>query len=99
MSEERTQLTPEKDALAELIWNTSRADEGTISATGANIIARALRGAGYRITDECDACKGSGLCPNPSGYVGAPIEWLGCPDCMGAGRVFPPDKNTKDDLL
>jgi hypothetical protein len=27
---------------AEVIWNTSRADEGTISATGAEIIARAL---------------------------------------------------------
>lgn len=33
----------EKDVLAELIWNTSRADEGTISATGANIIAREIR--------------------------------------------------------
>lgn len=28
--------------LAETIWNMSRADEGTISATGANIIADAL---------------------------------------------------------
>lgn len=30
------------EALAQIIWRTSRADEGTISATGANIIARAL---------------------------------------------------------
>lgn len=28
--------------LAELIWNTSRADEGTISATGANHVADAI---------------------------------------------------------
>lgn len=28
--------------LAELIWTTSRADESTISATGANIVARAI---------------------------------------------------------
>ena len=31
---------------AETIWKTSRADEGTISATGAKIIARALAEAG-----------------------------------------------------
>jgi hypothetical protein len=29
-------------ALAEVIWVASRKDEGTISATGANIVARAL---------------------------------------------------------
>ncbi len=28
--------------LAKIIWNTSRADEGTISATGANKVATAL---------------------------------------------------------
>lgn len=35
---------PELDAhkLASLIWETSRADEGTISATGALIIAHAI---------------------------------------------------------
>ena len=31
-----------RDRLAEAIWRTSRADEGTISATGANHIADAL---------------------------------------------------------
>lgn len=31
-----------REALAEIIWDTSRADEGTISATGANIIADAI---------------------------------------------------------
>lgn len=36
-----------QDALANLIWQTSRNDEGTISATGANIIAKAIIGAGY----------------------------------------------------
>lgn len=32
------------DKLAETIWNASRADEGTISATGANHVAKAVRG-------------------------------------------------------
>lgn len=32
----------EAEALAEAIWNASRADEGTISATGANHVAAAL---------------------------------------------------------
>lgn len=30
------------DKLTEVIWRTSRADEGTISVTGANIVARAV---------------------------------------------------------
>lgn len=34
---------PEKDLLAETIWKASRADEGTISATGANHVAAAIR--------------------------------------------------------
>lgn len=34
--------TETAEALAELIWNTSRADEGTISATGAKHVAAAL---------------------------------------------------------
>ena len=33
---------PTESQLAELIWNTSRADEGTISSAGSNIIARAI---------------------------------------------------------
>lgn len=33
--------------LAELLWETSRNDEGSISATGANHIAKALLDAGY----------------------------------------------------
>jgi len=35
-------MTDLERQIAELIWTTSRADEGTISATGANIIAAAL---------------------------------------------------------
>jgi hypothetical protein len=31
-----------------IIWETSRADEGTISVTGADIVADAVRDAGYR---------------------------------------------------
>jgi len=37
----------ERNALAGRIWDASRADEGTISATGANIVADALVTAGY----------------------------------------------------
>jgi hypothetical protein len=36
-----------QDSLARLIWETSRDDEGTISATGANIVARAVLTAGF----------------------------------------------------
>lgn len=37
----------EASELGRLIWETSRADEGTISVTGADIIADKLRKAGY----------------------------------------------------
>jgi len=40
---------PERQALGKLIWETSRYDEGTISATGANIVADAIR-AKYTLT-------------------------------------------------
>lgn len=39
-------LTPSRDALAKAIWEASRADEGTISATGANVVADALIASG-----------------------------------------------------
>lgn len=34
-------------ALAETIWTASRADESTISATGANVVARAVLSSGW----------------------------------------------------
>lgn len=37
-----TDLSEYRNQVAKIIWETSRADEGTISATGANIIATAL---------------------------------------------------------
>jgi hypothetical protein len=37
----------EVDALAALIWGTSRADESTISATGAKIVAQAILDRGW----------------------------------------------------
>ncbi|ANP74517.1 hypothetical protein [Cryobacterium arcticum] len=37
----------ERDALAQRIWETSRADEGSISVMGANVVADALISAGY----------------------------------------------------
>jgi hypothetical protein len=37
-----TDLSEHERAVAKAIWTASRADEGTISATGANIIARTL---------------------------------------------------------
>jgi hypothetical protein len=33
---------PSREALGSVIWHASRADEGTISVTGANIIADAI---------------------------------------------------------
>jgi hypothetical protein len=33
---------PTEEGLAEVIWHTSREDEGTISVTGANIVAKAI---------------------------------------------------------
>ena len=39
------------DEVARIIWETSRADEGTISYAGANIIARALQASGHVATD------------------------------------------------
>lgn len=56
----------------------------------AEVYARTVLEAGYRLTEACAACQGSGLYPNPTGVFYAPTEWLGCPDCMGAGRVLPP---------
>lgn len=41
-------MSAERDALAQIIWETSRADEGSISATGANIVSAAILAAGYR---------------------------------------------------
>lgn len=35
-------VVPTEETLGKIIWETSRADEGTISVTGANIVARAL---------------------------------------------------------
>lgn len=61
--------------IAETIWNTSRADEGTISATGANIIADALlplvrereaevrEEIAARIDAECPGCGENTPCP------------------------------------
>ena len=43
MSDTKTDRSDEEQ-LAEVIWAASRADEGTISATGANIVARAVLG-------------------------------------------------------
>jgi hypothetical protein len=35
-------MSTAREALAEVIWSASRADEGTISATGANVVADAI---------------------------------------------------------
>jgi len=40
-------MNSERNEIARIIWETSRDDEGSISATGANIIADALVAAGY----------------------------------------------------
>jgi len=41
-----TYIAESRDALAKAIWEASRADEGTISATGANHVADALIASG-----------------------------------------------------
>ena len=48
-----------RDELAEVIWTTSRNDEGTISATGANIVADALLPIIERETERARAEVGS----------------------------------------
>jgi hypothetical protein len=47
--------SPYGSELGRLIWETSRADEGTISFAGANIIADAIRAAGYFSPDQVTA--------------------------------------------
>lgn len=47
-------LSEAVDALAEVIWTASRADESTISAIGAQHVARAVVAAGYRLVPEDD---------------------------------------------
>lgn len=48
-------VTESVEALAEAIWNASRADEGTISATGANHVAATLISSGVvRLADEAE---------------------------------------------
>lgn len=42
MSDRQPGTTPGDHGLGKLIWETSHADEGTISATGANIVAQAI---------------------------------------------------------
>lgn len=46
-------VTDSRTDLARAIWEASRADEGTISATGANIVADALLASGVvRLVSE-----------------------------------------------
>jgi hypothetical protein len=47
-------------ALAKVIWHASRADESTISATGADIVARAVLDAGYVPGDSLLCCPECG---------------------------------------
>lgn len=42
-------MTTTRHQMAEIIWNTSRRDEGTISATGANHVADALIAEGFGV--------------------------------------------------
>ena len=48
-----TYLTVSRDALAKTIWEASRADEGTISYLGANVVADALIASGAVIPVDC----------------------------------------------
>lgn len=81
MSERSTEEVRLVEVMSPAIGDACTLDE--LRAYAARILA-----AGWRPTDECEACHGSGLYPNPTGYFAAPTEWLGCPDCMGAGRLM-----------
>lgn len=88
-------MTTERERLIELVLpelgcDFHRPDYGACAACGptAERVAEALTEAGYRLTDKCEACDGSGLYPNPTGVFYAPTEWLGCPDCRGDGRLI-----------
>lgn len=48
LPELRAAVAPDRDRLASVVWEASRADEGTISATGANVVADAI------IRDQAD---------------------------------------------
>lgn len=54
-----TYIAESRDALAKAIWEASRADEGTISATGANHVADALIASGAVVTADTLADDGA----------------------------------------
>ena len=59
-----SELLSTRNALAKVIWEASRADEGTISATGANTVADAILASGVvtdvsTLTDELRAMRPS----------------------------------------
>jgi hypothetical protein len=75
--------------LGRLIWTTSRADEGTISITGADIIADAIIAAGWTppaqtpkrkmladIVSKTTVCAGRGAVLNPDEVVDAILKAL-----------------------
>lgn len=52
MSDRQPGTTPNDHGLGKLIWETSRADEGTISVTGANIVAQAILASDTVVDDD-----------------------------------------------
>lgn len=59
-----------RNELAKIIWETSRADESTISAMGANIVADAILASGFlaKAWEEGRCAAARGVRSNP--YVG-----------------------------
>lgn len=68
--------TGEERALAELIWTTSRGDESTISATGANIIADAIMDSGWLILRDARS-RAEALREAADAYGPAQITYMG----------------------
>lgn len=57
MSNKPPETTPDDHGLGKLIWETSRADEGTISVAGANIIAQAILASDFVAKVRADAVR------------------------------------------
>jgi len=79
------------EEMAQVIWEASRADEGSISATGANVIAKALQAEGFgKISQELPSWPR--LVPNAD-YQGQVWEYEDGHKLYRGMEVPPPGEN------
>lgn len=71
--------TDDVTALARLIWHTSRADESTISATGANIVAAAVLASSW-LAERDARVQAEALRGAANEYGPAQITYMGSAD-------------------